>query len=115
MNNYPCPACGFLVFSETSGSYEICELCGWEDDHVQLVHPRLQGGANRESLVEAQTRALKIYPLEVKQFGDAHRDLDWRPLDSEETVVSDDAPKSGRDYFDTSADKPPEYYWRYGS
>lgn len=48
---FPCPSCRFLVFGEPPGSYEICDLCGWEDDHVQLANPAMGGGANKEKLV----------------------------------------------------------------
>jgi rubrerythrin len=33
---YPCPGCGYLVFDEPPGSYEICPICFWEDDLAQL-------------------------------------------------------------------------------
>jgi len=42
-----CPACGFQVLAEGYGSYEICEICGWEDDSVQLANPTSGGGANK--------------------------------------------------------------------
>ena len=52
---YPCPCCGYKTLSEEErGSYEICSMCGWEDDYVQLRDPDLKGGANHESLREAQ-------------------------------------------------------------
>lgn len=33
---YPCPCCGYLQFGEPPGSYEICAICFWGDDAVQL-------------------------------------------------------------------------------
>ncbi|MER6141865.1 CPCC family cysteine-rich protein [Streptomyces sparsogenes] len=53
MNALPCVCCGHLVF-ESVGSYEICPLCFWEDDLVQLRWPTHAGGANSTSLVQAQ-------------------------------------------------------------
>jgi len=50
----PCPSCGFEVYSEPVGSYEICELCGWEDDPMQLANPYSAGGANTISLYDSQ-------------------------------------------------------------
>jgi hypothetical protein len=52
---FPCPCCGFFTLGENPpGAYEICNLCGWEDDRVQFDNPFFRGGANRESLVECR-------------------------------------------------------------
>ena len=51
---FPCPCCGYEVFSEPPGSYEICPICYWEDDIVQLAFPEMAGGANCCSLIEGQ-------------------------------------------------------------
>ena len=108
--HFPCPSCGFLVFSEPSGSYDICPLCGWEDDHVQLIHPLLQGGANRQSLAESQLEALKKWPLEIREHDSVLRDSAWRPLREEELKVSFDTPRDGQSYFDATSEEP-SYYW----
>ena len=50
-----CPVCGKYYFSET-GSYEICPVCGWEDDPSQKRWPDMEGGANHESLNEARRK-----------------------------------------------------------
>ena len=47
-----CPVCGKHHFSEPN-SYEICPICGWEDDRSQREDPDLRGGANKMSLNEA--------------------------------------------------------------
>jgi hypothetical protein len=110
---FPCPACGFLTMSEPPGSYNICEVCGWEDDHVQLADPRYRGGANHESLVEAQQAALQRFPIDVQIAVGFRRDRTWRPLREDEAPVRDDAPKSGREYFEAAAaDGVPSYYWK---
>ena len=49
----PCPCCGSKTLSE-SGVYEICDVCGWEDDPVQSANPNYAGGANKQSLNEAR-------------------------------------------------------------
>ena len=49
----PCPCCGQRTLSEL-GDYEICEICGWEDDPVQSADSTYAGGANQESLDEAR-------------------------------------------------------------
>ena len=52
--NFTCPCCGYLTFEEWPGSYDICHVCFWEDDPVQLLDPWCEGGANKVSLQEAQ-------------------------------------------------------------
>lgn len=49
----PCPCCGSLMLSGY-GEYEICDICGWEDDPVQSSDPAFAGGANKNSLNEAR-------------------------------------------------------------
>lgn len=39
MSFYPCPCCGHLVHEAPPGSFQICPVCGWEDDLVQLRWP----------------------------------------------------------------------------
>jgi hypothetical protein len=32
---YPCACCGFLTLADPTGeSWDICEVCGWQDDPV---------------------------------------------------------------------------------
>jgi hypothetical protein len=35
-------------------AYEICPVCGWEDDPAQSGDPDLAGGANNDSLNQAR-------------------------------------------------------------
>ena len=51
--SHPCPCCGGFRFSGVN-SYEICPVCGWEDDRVQESDPNYRGGANACSLNEAR-------------------------------------------------------------
>ncbi|MEK7528607.1 MAG: CPCC family cysteine-rich protein [Patescibacteria group bacterium] len=64
---YPCPCCGYLVFSKTPGSHEICPICFWEDDISQLRFPTIAGGANKFSLLDAQKN--------FESFGASNYDL----------------------------------------
>ena len=84
--NLPCPACGYSTIGEdTYGTYNICPVCGWEDDGVQLANPASGGGANRESLIEAQEQALVDHPFEDQSpFQGFTRDPRWRPLNEDE-------------------------------
>jgi hypothetical protein len=78
---YPCPACGFAVFSGPYGSLEACGVCRWVDDLVQLAQPDFGIGANSGlSLRQAQSAALAVYPVAVKKAGGFSRHPAWRPL-----------------------------------
>lgn len=58
---YPCPCCGFLtLFGPTRGTFDICQVCGWEDDAVQFDNPDFPGGANYPSLNEARANYIKF-------------------------------------------------------
>ena len=50
---HQCSCCGQLTVEEP-GNYDICEVCGWEDDPVQNDRPDRAGGANHMSLNEAR-------------------------------------------------------------
>lgn len=53
---FKCPVCGKYTFQSGPGSYEICPVCGWEDDKAQYKDPNLKGGANKLSLKEYKER-----------------------------------------------------------
>jgi hypothetical protein len=90
LENLPCPACGYLTLDNaTYGSYDICGVCGWEDDGVQLGNPACGGGANSESLVEAQAGALRRFPLSIQEHNGIPRSIAWRPLNEEERERAD--------------------------
>ena len=58
---YACPCCGNLTLSqEPPGTFELCEVCYWEDDPVQFDDPDFGGGANRLSLNEARENFRRI-------------------------------------------------------
>lgn len=48
---YTCPCCGYKILDEEpTDTFEICEICYWEDDGVQFRNPYYEGGANEVSL-----------------------------------------------------------------
>lgn len=60
---YQCPCCGQFTLESPPGMYDICPICGWEDDPVQFKDSNYTGGANAESLVivrEKYKRSKKI-------------------------------------------------------
>lgn len=79
---YPCPSCGFLVFSEPAGSFDICGICDWEDEPVG--DPHSAGGPNRLSLAASQAEILKALPLDIREYRGYRRDPRWRPLGGED-------------------------------
>ena len=110
MTGYPCPCCGYLVFLEPPGSYEICSICGWEDDISQLRFPLASGGANRQSLVEAQSafgQRSQLREIDRRPY----RDSTWRMLDNRRDNFEQVEP--GVDYGSTyPSDSTSLYYWR---
>jgi len=111
MPTFPCPCCGFVVFERAAGSYEICPVCGWEDDPVQLAFPGTPTGANKESLYDSQARFLKAFPSDRQLHQGYRRDSSWRPLRLDE-VKREGEPNTGREYFDTIPHDAPTYYWK---
>jgi hypothetical protein len=104
----PCPACGYLTFEESYGSYDICDVCGWEDDAVQLANPCSSGGANAQSLFECQKVFKDSEKTENHSFMVSE---DWRPLTQEEIIYYQEISKTSRWAFsgETSASK---VYWK---
>ena len=86
---YTCPCCGYKTFNqELNGSYDVCPVCFWEDDPIQLADPDYEGGANRVSLRQAQKNFIKFGACEedmIRHVRQATRnelkDIDWIPLD----------------------------------
>jgi hypothetical protein len=116
---YPCPCCGYLAFSEPPGSYEICSICFWEDDMVQLGFPFLGGGANQASLVEAQQAFARTGACEQRVLLHVRqptphdqRDPDWRPVDPDRDIFLDwDSTEDSRCWRELPYPTP-LYYWR---
>ncbi|HYF32375.1 MAG TPA: CPCC family cysteine-rich protein [Chitinophagaceae bacterium] len=86
---YACPCCGYKTFdTEPCGSFNICPVCYWEDDPVQLKDPHYAGGGNKPSLVQAQRNFMEFGACELelkrhvrKPVAAEARDEDWTPID----------------------------------
>lgn len=52
---YKCPCCeNYTLYEKPPGTYEICDICHWEDDLVQYNDPTYKGGANILCLNDAK-------------------------------------------------------------
>ena len=51
--NIKCPVCGKYNF-ESENDFDICTVCGWENDGVQYDDHNFAGGANDLSVNEAR-------------------------------------------------------------
>ncbi|MFI0990235.1 CPCC family cysteine-rich protein [Streptomyces exfoliatus] len=113
---YPCVWCGRPSMDEQPGSYEICPICFWEDDAIQLRWPEHSGGSIGPSLIAAQENYQAFGACEERSVehvrppeGDETMDLSWRPIDPE------------RDHFEPRGvqlavwpdDRSVLYRWRY--
>jgi len=112
---YPCPCCGFLMFHGLPGSYEICEICFWEDDGLQLEFATtLAGGANGQTLQDAQRAYAAGFADLTSGFtrppaASDRRDPDWRPIDR----LRDEFPDwDAADRKRAPANDERLYYWR---
>jgi hypothetical protein len=98
-----------LVFGESPGSFEICPICFWEDDIVQLAFPDCAGGANGISLLEAQQTFIlngvceARFRAHVRPPGPTDKDPHWRPLNP------------GRDRFLSWFNKKDHKRWKQSS
>jgi hypothetical protein len=71
---FPCPCCDLLTLDDRPpGTFEICPVCGWEDDGLQFVDMEREGGANRISLDQAREN--------YREFGVSHTLYRGRPLE----------------------------------
>lgn len=112
---YPCPCCGYLAFVEPPGSYDICPICFWEDDIVQLRWPDFPGGANRPSLIDSQINYQDFGAKERRVLEHVRppesaddRDSAWRPADPDR----DRFEPRGEKITDWPDDPTVLYWWR---
>jgi hypothetical protein len=76
------------MFDEPPGSHEICPVCFWEDDRVQLRWPDWAGGANTPSLIDAQRNVARFGACQQRLLARVRPagpnepvELGWRPID----------------------------------
>lgn len=109
------------MFDEPVGSYDICEICYWEDDVVQLAFPDLAGGANKCSLIEGQIAFAGHGACEQRVLAHVRparpqdcRESSWRPIDAPRDRYLHWVNPSDHDLWQTVKDSRQIclYYWR---
>jgi hypothetical protein len=64
---YYCKCCGYSTLIEyPNGTYEICEICFWEDDIYQSENPNAKIGPNRVSLIQARKNFEEFGACEIE-------------------------------------------------
>ena len=56
-----CKCCGFRTVEYY---FDICEVCGWQQDDIQEDDPNFEGGANKLSLNQYRAKWLKEHHRE---------------------------------------------------
>ena len=63
---FKCPCCGYFTYSEKpNNTFQLCEVCFWEDDGIQFNDPLYEDGANKVNLEQARRN--------FKEFGASER------------------------------------------
>jgi hypothetical protein len=64
---HPCTCCGYWTLPEKAGNtFQVCPVCYWEDDGVQLNDPAYAGGANQVSLAQAKENYASFGAIEAR-------------------------------------------------
>ncbi len=118
---HPCPACGYYMFSALNEQSEICQICGWHNDLVDLQEMYRPVGPNHVSLEDAQKNFVQIgateprfvneekfikHPFVRKPTAEDVRDPKWRPLDRNK-----DKPREIGDPFGKKLEELYYWYW----
>lgn len=85
---YTCPCCWYKTLEEEPpGTYEICNICFWEEDPVQFKEPDYEGGANEVSLRQAQENFIvfgacekRCIELVRKPTSEDVKDASWKQI-----------------------------------
>ena len=64
---YQCPCCeNYTLEFKANNTFQVCPICFWEDDGVQLNDPDYEGGANEMSLKQARMNYHKFGVIDLK-------------------------------------------------
>ena len=73
---YKCPCCDFYTLNnKANNTFQICPICYWEDDGVQLHNPNYVGGANHISLNQAKKNFASFLTSSLNSYLDDLPDL----------------------------------------
>lgn len=115
VHNAPCPSCGFHTLPDAYGSFDICNVCGWEDCAVQFGNPLDVNGPNRRSLADYQRESVRRWPLSVTSLecgGEVVvRDPRWRPLAENEIEAYRESTSDGRELAHAAVWTVDDAYW----
>ena len=67
---YQCPCCRYYTLdNQPYNTFQLCPVCYWEDDGVQLNFPEYKGGANEVSLNQARKnfKEVGVIALQFKE------------------------------------------------
>ena len=111
---FPCPCCGHCTLGGQPGCQEICPICFWEDDIMQLRWPLLEKSANRVSLVAAQENYRRFGACEERFTKKVRRALEsevreesWRAID----LARDDFEETLSQLAPWPSDRTVLYWW----
>jgi len=62
----------YRTLTDNPGSHQICHVCFWEDDPVQLLDPWYDRGANKVLLQEAQNNFVQMVGHSIISGSDVH-------------------------------------------
>lgn len=111
--SYPWPCCGFRVFDEPRGSFDICPICGWEDDPLQGANPCTGRSATSEPLVQAQDNFQFTPDADLDECAESgfRRDLQWRRLNMNERQIFNGESSRVAEFPNSRVATIEEYYW----
>ncbi len=109
MEKITCLWCWYISIEWPRWSYDICDICGWEDDLYGNNNPYIIWWANNLSLKNSQEIFLyneKKWKINTYSF---IKDLNWKPL-SKINIKKEETQKS---YFDFITEEEPNnnYLW----
>ncbi len=74
---YQCPCCEYYTLDKSpNNTFQLCPVCHWEDDGVQLNDPDYEGGANQMSLNSARKNFKEIGVIDLQFKGQVRAPLE---------------------------------------